>query len=340
MRVASTEPYNILNPKEMTDPMKTPVIFAPSKSEIAVDLIDLPPLQPTQVLVETEFSAISPGTELAWLHNLPNTPGKYPYYPGYSASGRVLEIGLAVDHLSAGQRVVCRSRHAARSVVEAASCLPIPEGLADEAASVYSLGSIVLQGVRKAQIQLGWDVAVIGLGPIGNLAGQIVRAAGATHVEGIDPVAWRRDLALQSGFDAVAASTEATSLPEYDAVIEAAGVPQTIPPAFQLARQMGHVVLLASTRGETENVNFYRDVHRKGLTVIGAHAMNRAKADNHLHFTTLQADDVTTLKLMAAGRVNVAPLISDIVSFEDAPQAYERLAGRDEELMLIVFRWK
>jgi threonine dehydrogenase-like Zn-dependent dehydrogenase len=68
--------------------------------------------------------------------------------------------------------------------------------------------------------------------------------------------------------------------------------------------------------------------------------MNRAKADNHLHFTTLQADDVTTLKLMAAGRVNVAPLISDIVSFEDASQAYERLAARDEELMLIVFRWK
>jgi 2-desacetyl-2-hydroxyethyl bacteriochlorophyllide A dehydrogenase len=292
-------------------------------------------------LVETAYSAISPGTELAFLHHKPNTPGVYPFYPGYSACGQVIEKGEAVTSLAVGQRVACQIRHASHGVVEAQKCLPLPEGLAEVEASVYRLGSIVLQGVRKAQIQLGWEVAVVGLGPIGNLAGQLARAAGATHVEGVDPVAWRRELALSCGFDAVTPAAEQATRPAgYEVVIEATGVPEAIPPAFRLARQLGHVVLLASTRGETENVNFYRDVHKKGLTIFGAHDSIRPAVDDHLFYRSQSADDSTVLKLMAAGRLQTRPLISDIVPAEEAASAYERLARRDEPLMLIVFRWK
>ncbi len=321
--------------------MKTQIIVAPAKSVVTVDSFDLPPVGPNQVLVETHYSAISPGTELAFLHNKPNTPGHYPYYPGYSACAQVVEKGEAVESLAIGQRVICQIRHAAHFVVEAEKCLPLPEGVREVDAAVHCLASIALQGVRKAQIQLGWSVAVLGLGPIGNLAGQLSRAAGAAHVVGIDPIAWRRDLALVSGFDAVSDVVEpTTSAMDFEVVIEATGVPEAVPEAFKLAKRLGRVILLASTRGETANVNFYRDVHKKGLTIIGAHNAIRPARDDYLYYTSHSTDDETVLKLMAAGRIQINPLVSEVVPPAEAAQAYERLTARDEQLMLLVFKWK
>lgn len=65
-------------------------IVAPARGQIKLDSFDLPSVGPDQVLIETHYSAISPGTELAFLHNKPNTTGQYPFYPGYSACGQGL----------------------------------------------------------------------------------------------------------------------------------------------------------------------------------------------------------------------------------------------------------
>jgi 2-desacetyl-2-hydroxyethyl bacteriochlorophyllide A dehydrogenase len=321
--------------------MKTQIIVAPAESTVVVNTLDLPAVGPHQVLVETRYSAISPGTELAFLHHKPNTPGRYPYYPGYSACGHIIEKGEAVTSLDIGQRVVCPTPHAAHYVLDAEKCHPVPEAVTDVEATVFSLASIALQGVRKAQIQLGWDVAVLGLGPIGNLAGQIARAAGATHVEGIDPISWRRELARECGFDAVAESAETITRENgFEAVIEATGIPEPIPSAFQLAKRLGHVILLGSTRGETANVNFYRDIHKKGLTVIGAHASIRPALDDHLFYISHRTDTETVLKLMAGNRIQIGPLVSEVVPPTEAGKAYERLTRRDKGLMLIAFKWK
>jgi 2-desacetyl-2-hydroxyethyl bacteriochlorophyllide A dehydrogenase len=321
--------------------MQTKIIMAPVQGHITLETIDLPPLEPQQVLVEMLTSAISPGTELAWLHHKPNTPGNYPYYPGYCACGIIIEKGAAVTDLNIGQRVVCMAKHAAHAIIDASRCTLVPDEVSDQEAAIHTLVSIVLQGVRKLQLQLGWSVAVLGLGPIGNLAGQVARAAGATHVEGIDPVGWRRELALTCGFDAAADSADHAHLAEgYEATIEATGVPAAVLDSFALAKRLGHVVLLASTRGETESVNFYRDVHKKGLTIFGAHDAIRPAVDDHLFYVTRHIDTQTALKLLATGRVQVDPIISDVVTPADAASAYARLTRWDEELMLIVFDWK
>jgi 2-desacetyl-2-hydroxyethyl bacteriochlorophyllide A dehydrogenase len=316
-------------------------IAAVAKSTVELVASDLPPLGPDQVLVETHYSAISPGTELAFLHHKPNTPGEYPYYPGYSASGRILTAGEAVDSLEIGQRVACQIPHASQYVVSASRCVPIPEPVKDLDASVFRLVSIALQGVRKAHIQLGWEVAVLGLGPIGNIAGQLCRASGATHVEGIDPILWRRELALTCGFDAVTDSGRRRIREGgYDCVIEATGVPEAIPSALQLTKTLGHVVLLGSTRGETLNVNFYRDVHKKGLTIFGAHDSIRPALGDHQFFVSRGTDDRVGLDLLAGGRVQTSPLISDVVPPEEAAEAYDRLTKQEEPLMLIAFEWR
>ncbi|MEM7030191.1 MAG: zinc-binding alcohol dehydrogenase [Chloroflexota bacterium] len=320
--------------------MHPQIVVAPAVSQIALESYQLPKVGPTQVLLETRISAISPGTELAWLHHKPDTPGKYPYYPGYSACSVIIEKGDAVTDLEVGQRVASRTSHASHAVVEAEACFPVPDTVSDQDAAVFGLVAIVLQGVRKAQIQLGWRVAILGLGPIGNLAGQISRAAGATQVLGIDPIDWRQEIARRSNFDAVTTPAEAEAyLSSFEAVIEATGVPEAVPTSFQLASRLGHVILLASTRGETENVNFYRDVHKKGLMIMGAHESIRPSVDDHGFYASRDSDHRTALALMAAKRIDVSPLVSDIVMPNDAAQAYERLTNREKGVMLIAFNW-
>ncbi|MEM7131502.1 MAG: zinc-binding alcohol dehydrogenase [Chloroflexota bacterium] len=324
--------------------MQAYAVIAPEKGKIDIDSQELPPVGPGQVLIESHISTISPGTELAFLHHMPNTPGNYPMGFGYSSCGTILEVGEEVEELSVGQRVVSRAPHATHVLMDAKLCFPVPDSISDVDASVYRLGSIALQGVRKAQIQLGWSVAVLGLGPIGNLAAQISRATGAAQVVGIDPVEWRRDLAMSCGLDAVTNSAEMLmDAPDYEgfeAVIEATGAPQVVPSSFHLAKWRGHVVLLASSRGETNNVNFYRDVHKKGLTIFGAHESTRAASEDLFYLATDRTDSLTVLKLLATKRIQTAPLVSDIVSFEEADTAYERLANREEPLMTIALRWK
>lgn len=320
--------------------MKTHRIVAPEQGRIEIEEVELPALSAGLVMVQHKYSAISPGTELAWLHHLSNTPGRYPYYPGYSAAGIVVDRHESVDSLEIGQHVASSAIHAGHVVTEAGQCVPIPDAVELKAAAPYRLLSIALQGMRKAQIQLGWSVAVLGLGPIGNSAAQLARAAGATHVMGVDPVDWRRDLALSCGIDAaVATSADAGIDGGYQAVIEATGVPQAIPEAFALSGRMGHVVLLGSTRGDTESVNFYRDVHKKGLVVIGAHDSTRPGQDDHLNYCTNDTDAHTVLNLLAANRITPEPLISEVAPYSSAADSYQRLHAKETGLMTIVLEW-
>ena len=320
-------------------------ILAAAKDAVVVEPMDLPQPGPGQVVVEAVHSAISPGTELAWIGGKPNTPGEFPFEPGYATCGRIVSKADDVDAFEAGQTVVCPTPHASHAAADAASCRPVPVGMSTAEASMYHLVSIALQAVRKGNVRLGWDVAVVGLGPIGHFAGQIARCAGATHVEGIDTVDWRRELALQCGYDAAADAMGNASkccgetASGYHTVLEATGTGEAVNGALGLARRRGVVVLLGSSRGNTENVDFYADVHRTGIMIVGAHVLNAAKSEDVGDYCTKHTDDMAALKLIAAGRVNVAPLIGDVMSPDDAGRAYDRLRDRREKLMTIVFDW-
>ena len=108
---------------------------------------------------------------------------------GYSAAGIVVAVGDRVSDLQPGDRVACGGGdyavHAEIDRVPANLCVPVPEGVDFAQASFATVGSIALHGVRQADVRLGERVAVIGLGLVGQLAAQILRAAGCTVV-GID----------------------------------------------------------------------------------------------------------------------------------------------------------
>lgn len=176
---------------------------------------------------------------------------------GYSSAGVVVEAGTAAHGFSPGDRVACVGHpfasHAEFSSVPANMACHIPEGVTDEEAAFCMLGAIAMHGVRSTQLGLGGTVAVIGLGLLGVLAAQILRAYGC-QVVGMDPDPSKIQLCNDLGMaDAVTTQqalqelvTQRTGGIGCDAVIVAAATKSAEPvsAAVNLCRQRGRVVVL------------------------------------------------------------------------------------------------
>ncbi|HNW35422.1 MAG TPA: zinc-binding alcohol dehydrogenase, partial [Candidatus Ozemobacteraceae bacterium] len=186
--------------------------------EIEIADIPVPVVKAGHVLIQSSRSLISVGTErmlldfgrAGWIDKARQQPDKVrqvfqkirtdgllataesvmrkldqPLPLGYSNAGRVIAVGKGVTAFAAGDRVVSNGNHADVVCVPENLCAPIPEGVDDNAASFTVLASIALEGVRLVQPTLGERIAVIGLGLIGLLTVQILRANGC-RVIGFD----------------------------------------------------------------------------------------------------------------------------------------------------------
>ena len=317
------------------------------RAKVEVREFEVRPPQHDEVLVRTEVTLISPGTERAALLALPGTPGQFPTTAGYSNVGIVEAVGDRVEGLSVGMRVASSGGHGSHVVVDASRVLPVPESLRPEEAVFFHMITIAMQGVRRGDIEIGESVAVLGLGLVGQLALRLARLCGALPLVGIEPLPYRRKLALREA-DEVLDPTSSDfqerltkvcgGLPWV--VIEATGVPEPINFAFGICRRMGRVVLLGSTRGKVESVDFYRDVHRKGLTVIGAHTSARPGHDSFHALWTWRDDAALALRLLAMKRINVEELHTHTFEGEEAPKAYELLISGAESAIGIVLDWR
>lgn len=309
---------------------------------------EMPEAGEGDLLIRARVSLLSPGTERAWLLSLANTAPRYPQGIGYCHVGEVVAVGAGVEGWRVGERVASRSPHVMYAAAKASSCNRVPEGLSEEHAAFFRLGSIAMQAVRKARIELGESVAVIGCGLIGLLAMQLARLNGALPAVSIDKEARRLAYARATGADAALPADEGLKAAlralcggsDPDVVIEATGHPEAVPAAFDLARFGGRVVLLGSTRGETEAVNFYRDVHKKGLTVLGAHESARPRLDSAPGRWTHEADQETALRLLFHRRLRVDPLVTHRFAWRDAGAAFDRLIGWEPGMLGTLLDWQ
>ena len=302
------------------------------KCKVLLENFSLPPLKQKEILVKTLYSAISPGTEIARIKNITNPLTKFPYFPGYSACCRVIDKGSNVETVEIGQIVVCQVPHASHWITDEGNCFLLPEEISEVEASAVRLGTISLQGINKAGIQPGCNAVIFGLGPIGSIANQLARHEGAEFIAGIDRNKWRCELAVKCGIDKAATSIEDADLSkEVDIVIEATGNPDTIPGVLTLVKKMGKVILLGSHRGFTSQVDFYNNIHKKGLTVIGAHDSTR--------LNTLREDIETIFTLIIQKHINLKELITDVIPYKEAEKVYEYLLNKNGERMITVFKW-
>ena len=168
---------------------------------------------------------------------------------------------------------------------------------------------------------------------------------GAFPVIGIDPTASRREVARVLGMDHGFANLDELAKSGLfkpgggpPVTIEATGLPHVIPEAFQVCGRNGRVILLGSTRGETKNVNFYTDVHKKGTSVIGVQAGTRPPHESQPGHWTAEDDQTMIFKLIANGRIQCRPLITHEFPAARAGEAYD-LVARSSEALAVVLDW-
>ncbi|MCX7887557.1 MAG: bi-domain-containing oxidoreductase, partial [Verrucomicrobiae bacterium] len=252
---------------------------------------------------------------------------------GYACAGVVVEVGEGVTDLGPGDRVACggqdRASHAEFVAVPRNLCAKIPEGVALEHAAFTTLGAIALHGVRQADVRLGETVAVLGLGLVGQLTVQILRAAGC-KVVGWDPQP-----------EACALAGVKPGEPDSaDAVIVAAATNSSEPMdmAAELCRDRGRVVLVGRTGTELPREVFYRkELEFRVSRSYGPGRYDPIYEDKGVDYPigyvrwTEQRNMEAFLWLLAEARVNVAPLISHVFPIEEALKAYELITGKTGE---------
>ena len=239
---------------------------------------------------------------------------------GYCHVGQVLEAG-EVTGFAAGDRVVSNSPHAEVVSADPAFAARIPDGVSDDHAAFTPLAAVALQGLRLVDARPGETVVVMGLGLIGQLAVRLLRARGV-EVVGIDPDASKRSVATQAG---ATAWDPATPLPQVLAS-GAAGVlitastssDEPVNLAARLCRRRGRVVLVGVTGLMLNRADFYQNE----VSFQVSRSYGSADASDP---SSARANFDEVLALMAAGTLDVVPLLTSRHPFAEAPQIYDDL---------------
>lgn len=312
---------------------------------------DVPEVKENDVLVEMEYTVISGGTERANIMKMPNTTTRFPKALGYCGIGRVAEVGAAVTSVAAGDRVlVYHGRHAKYNVRPEADVTKVEDDtISSLDAAFVIIASMGLGGVRKLELELGESAMVQGLGLLGMFAVQFCRLSGAHPVIAADLNPARRELALKLGADYAFDPSAPDFVEQVKAVtkgkgvrgtVEVTGVSAAMKQALECASWMGRISLLGCTRVSDCAVDYYQQVHRPGIKLIGAHNFVRPKVESYPHHWTHQDDCKTILDMIASGRVQVAPIVSRVVSPHDCAEVYNQLCDDPLFPMGTVFDWK
>lgn len=272
---------------------------------------------------------------------------------GYCNVGRVMEVGSGLVGYAAGDRIVSNGKHAEAVCVPINLSARVPDNVTDDEAAFTVLGAIALQGVRLVQPTLGETVVVTGLGLIGLVTVQLLRAHGC-RVLGLDFDPEKLEMArkfgaevvnLAAGQDPVAAAQAFSRGRGVDAVIITASTKSNEPmhQAALMSRKRGRIVLVGVTGLELSRADFFE----KELTFQvscsygpGRYDPNYEERGNDypVGFVrwTEQRNLEAVLDMMSDGRLDVKPLISHRFAITDAEAAYELVGGGGPSLGILL----
>lgn len=267
---------------------------------------------------------------------------RQPIPLGYAMCGEVVALGDGVKGLELGQRVACNGPHAEYALVPSTLCVSAPPALSDLEVASATLCAIALQGIRLAAPTLGERFAVVGLGVLGLLSVQLLRAHGA-QVFAIDLLEARAQLAKELGaLDAIASSDEDAILhmiqqrwPQgLDGVILCASTSSSGPMrlAARATRARGRIILTGVTGMQLERAELY--AKELSVQVSCSYGPGRYQRDYEAQGADYDPGVVrwtagrnmeAALELMAQGALKLEPLDLKPYAFEQAALAYEAL---------------
>jgi len=272
---------------------------------------------------------------------------------GYCNIGRVMQAGFGVTGYEIGDRVVSNGKHAEAVCVPVNLCAKVPTSVSDEDAAFTVLGAIALQGIRLVQPTLGETVVVTGLGLIGLVTVQLLRAHGC-RVLGLDFDPSKLEMAkkfgaevvnLGEGADPVTAAQTFSRGRGVDAVIVTASTKSNEPmhQAALMCRKRGRIVLVGVTGLELSRADFFEKEITFQVSCSygpGRYDPNYEEKGNdypvgYVRWTE-QRNFEAVLDMMADGRLDVKPLISHRFGIANAEQAYELVGGGGPSLGILL----
>ncbi|MEX2162804.1 MAG: bi-domain-containing oxidoreductase [Sulfuricaulis sp.] len=279
---------------------------------------------------------------------------------GYSLSGEVIAVGSGAEEFRVGQRVACGgagyANHAEVNFVPKNLVVPIPDSVSTKHAAFATVGAIAMQGFRQAEMQLGETACVVGLGLLGQLLVQILRAAGVTVI-GVDIVEARCELALKCGAAAAVGPDDPrlrnvvgrmTDGHGADTVFITAGGSSNGPLelAVSIARDRARIVDIGKTKLDLP----WNDCYMKELNVRFSRSYGPGRYDpqyeeqgldypiGYVRWTE-RRNMSSFLDLVTDGRVQLEPIISSVRSFEEAEHVYQELAEGKGDSLGTVFEY-
>lgn len=317
-------------------------IVFPSANRVELQDFAVPPLRPDEILVRTEYSGVSQGTEIWALIGKRPELG-FPTVPGYQSVGFVEALGAEARDVAVGQRVLFLSSrlpdefpptwmgaHVSHAVVRQA--IPVPHGCDPVASSLAALPGVSLRGLDMLRIEHGDLVVVTGQGLIGQGSAQLARLRGAT-VLASDVSPTRLRLSGRHSADGVVNALEqdlgqavrALKPGGADIVIETTGRASLFATCVDLLREQGQLLLQG---WYPDPITFdFHTTHGKRPTVAITCGM-----DNDVI--------AACLELIEQGRLHWRELVTHLVPIEEAPRLYAQMLAGDDGLLGVVFDWR
>jgi len=306
-----------------------------------------------EVLCKAKKSLISIGTETLCLRGIFDNGTnwkdwvKWPFNAGYSMSGEVIEVGEKVDKVKVGDRVAVTTPHQQYFVANQDDVHILPEEINHEEGTWMSLACTTQLGVRRADLEMGEMVGIVGMGMLGQLVAQYLRLSGARKIIAIDPVQKRLDIAKKSGathalsLDVKSSEeqiSEITGGRMLDVVYDITGRPDVLASCIPLVRKLGRVVLLGDTTIPTQQY-LGPGVVFKSISILGVHAFVRPDVATIYNPWTYKEMTLLFFEYLMQGKMNVKELITHKFSPEQAPSVYGKLLVDRADSIGVIFDW-
>ena len=326
--------------------------MGPREMELVCEPCGAP--QAGQVRCRTLCSLVSIGTEMICFER-DVEPGsiwdkwiEYPFEPGYSSVGEVVDIGPGVTGIAPGDRVCSTSAHRAYFIDRPENLHRIPDGLAPELAAWFQLNIIVQNGIRESAPALGETGVVIGLGPLGQLAVRLLGIAGLNHLVAVDPVAERCELARENGPTELLCQSADKALEKIsgltrgegaDLVFDITGHPSVFHSAQHMLRKRGRLGLIGDVAYPSRQT-LTHDVISNSISIIAAHGAVPPWEGNAYYRWGKKELVRFFFDLLLAGRIRIDNLITHRIKPEQAPGVYLDILRDRGSYMGVVIDWQ
>ena len=350
--------------------MKQLVVEKNNPDPILLDT-PIPKPGPGEVLIKNHYSVVSSGTELAAIEVANTSVGEklqnssniekglnllkndgvkavwnavfpknlIPLQLGYSSAGEVVQTGKGVSGFHVGDMVVSNGNHAEYVSVNQNLCVRIPDNTDIKESAFTVLGSIALHGLRLSETSLGSRVVVIGLGIVGQLVCRLAEAQGS-EVIGIDP-----DEERTEGNKNFFTSIEKASIQNVDSVIITAATSSNEPieVATKIARNKAKIVVVGDIPLNISRNEFYY----KELELVVSKSYGPGRYDKQYEVLgkdypieyvrwTENRNFEAFIKLLYQGQIHLLDLVSEEVSFDEAPSVYKKFMEETKPLSVVL----